>query len=62
MIIITSTANSRLGLIRNTLHIIDREGFLNIYKSDVRPILEYGPLILENMIKRLNKSNGGLQD
>ena len=39
---ITSTANSRLGIIRNTFHIIDKEGFLILYKSNVRPILEYG--------------------
>ena len=39
---ITSTANSRLGFIRNIFHIIDREGFLILYKSNVRPILEYG--------------------
>ena len=30
------------GIIRNTFHIIDREGFLILYKSNVRPILEYG--------------------
>ena len=63
---ITSTSNSRLGIIRNTFHIIDKEGFLILYKGNVRPILgmvfQYGPLILENMIRRLNKSNGGLQD
>ena len=38
---ITSTANSRLGIIRNTFNIIDRERFLILYKSNVRPILEY---------------------
>ena len=39
---ITSTENIRLGIIRNTFHIIDKEGFLILYKSNVRPILEYG--------------------
>ena len=39
---IASTANSRLGIIRNTLHIIDKEGFLILYKSNVRPTPEYG--------------------
>ena len=39
---ITSTENSRLGIIRNTFHIIDKDGFLFLYKSNVRPILEYG--------------------
>ena len=32
---ITSTANSRLGIIRNTFHIIDEKGFLILYKSNV---------------------------
>ena len=35
---ITSTENSQLGIIRNTFHIIDKEGFLILYKSNVRPI------------------------
>ena len=39
---ITSTANSRLGIIRDTFHINDKEGSLILYKSNVRPILEYG--------------------
>ena len=39
---ITSTANRRLGIIRNTFHIIDKEGFLILYRRNVRPILEYG--------------------
>ena len=38
----TSTVNSRLGIIRNTFHIIDKEGSLILCKSNVRPILEYG--------------------
>ena len=40
---ITSTANSRLGIIRHTFHIIDREGFFILYKNNVRSIilLEY---------------------
>ena len=64
---ITSTENSRLGIIRNTFHIIDKEGFLILYKSNVRPRLEYGisvwyPHLFDNMIRRLNKSNGQLQE
>ena len=39
---ITPTANCRLGIIRHTFHIIDKEGFLILYKSNVRPMLEYG--------------------
>ena len=34
---ITSTENSRLGIIRNTFHIIDREVFFILYKSNVMP-------------------------
>ena len=45
---ITSTANSRLGIIRNTFHFIDRGGFVISYGSMV---FQYGPLILENMIR-----------
>ena len=39
---ITSTANSRLGIIKNTFHVIDQDGFMILFKSNVRPILEYG--------------------
>ena len=38
---ITATANSRLGVIRNTFHRIEKVGFLDLYKCMVRPILEY---------------------
>ena len=39
---ITSSANSRLGMIKYTFKKINRDGFLVLYKSIVRPILEYG--------------------
>ena len=52
---ITSTANSRLGIIRNTFHIIDREGFLILYKSNVRPILEYGISVWSPHLRKHDK-------
>ena len=39
---ITSTANSRLGIIKNTFHYIDLAGFKILYIAFVRPLLEYG--------------------
>jgi hypothetical protein len=38
---VTSLASSRLGIIKNTFQVIDREGFLILYKSYVRPLLEF---------------------
>lgn len=38
---ITSTANSRIGIVKNTFHRIKPVGFLHLYKSLIRPILEY---------------------
>ena len=52
---ITSTENSRLGIIRNTFHIIDKEGFLILYKSNVRSILEYGIPIWSPHLKKHDK-------
>ena len=51
----TSTANGRLGIIRNTFHIIDREGFLILYKSNVRPILEYGISVWSPHLRKHDK-------
>ena len=49
---ITSSANSRLGIIKYTFQKIDRDGFLVLYKSMVRPILEYGaPIWYPNLKK-----------
>ena len=39
--IITSSANGRIGIIKTAFHKIDCEGFLILYKSIIRPILEY---------------------
>ena len=52
---ITSTANSRLGIIRNTFHIIDKEGFFILYKSNVRPILEYGISVWSPHLRKHDK-------
>ena len=52
---ICATANSRLGLIRNTFHSIDRDGFLVLYKCLVRPILEYCNLIWSPFLKKHHK-------
>ena len=38
---IVSSANSRLGIIRNTFHELSEHNFIVLYKSFVRPILEY---------------------
>lgn len=38
---ITSLASSRLGIIKNTFQLLDEDGFLILYKSHVRPLLEY---------------------
>ena len=51
----TSTANSKLGIIRNTFHIIDREGFLILYKSNVRPILEYSISVWSPHLRKHDK-------
>jgi len=38
---IVASANSKLGIIRNTFHEITKDNFIVLYKSFVRPILEY---------------------
>ena len=52
---ITSTANSRLGIIRNTFHIVDKEGFFILYKSNVMPILEYGISVQSPHLRKQDK-------
>ena len=52
---ITSTANSRLSIIRNTFHIIVKEGFLILYKRNVRPILEYGISVWSSYLRKHDK-------
>jgi len=49
---ICATANSRLAIIKNTFHRIEKEGFLILYKSLVRPILEYCNLIWSPHLKK----------
>ena len=52
---ITSTANSRLSIIRNTFHIIVKVGFLILYKRNVRPILEYGISVWSPHLRKHDK-------
>ena len=52
---ITSSANSKLGVIKYVLHNIDKEGFLVLFKSIVRPILEYGSSIWYPYLKKHEK-------
>lgn len=51
---ICNTANSRLGIIKNTFHCISKDGFITLYKSLVRPILEYCNLIWFPHLRRHN--------
>ena len=53
---ITSAANSRLGIIKNTFHVIDKEGFMILYKSNVRPILEYGIPVWSPYLRKHEKA------
>ena len=52
---ITSSANSRLGIIKYTFQKIERDGFLVLYKSKVRLILEYGAPIWYPDLKKAEK-------
>jgi len=45
-------ANKMLGVIRRVFSFIDKESFLNLYKSLVRPHLEYGNIIWYPFLKR----------
>ena len=66
-------ANSRLGLIKRTFKHLDKTSFILLYKSLVRPILEYGQVVthplrkqdedrLEKVQRRATKLVNGLQD
>ena len=50
-----STANSRLGIIKSVFHYVDKEGFLILYKSLVRPILEYCNVVWSPYLKKHHK-------
>ena len=52
---ITSTANSRLGIIKNTFHSIDEKGFMILFKSNVRPVLEYGIPVWQPHLRKHEK-------
>ena len=52
---ICATANSRLGIIRNTFHRIELDGFIILFKALVRPLLEYCNIIWTPHLKMHNK-------
>ena len=52
---ICKTARSRLGVIKYTFQVIDREGFLILFKSNVRPILEYGTQVWFPFLRKHDK-------
>lgn len=49
---IINKANQRIGIIKRTFHCLDKDIFLQLYKSLVRPILEYGNIIWFPRLKR----------
>jgi hypothetical protein len=54
--IITAKANSRLGIIKRTMHDLQPDIFLPLYKSLVRPLLEYcspiwNPMLIKDKIE-----------
>ncbi len=53
---ITSAANSRLGIIRNTFHNVDQSGFKILYIAYVRPLLEYGTPIWSPFLRKHEKA------
>ncbi len=56
-----STANRVLGIIRRSFKYIDRETMLTLYKTLVRPHLEYGNTIWCPKLKRVIKSLEAVQ-
>ena len=48
-----SKTNRILGLIRRTFHHMDKYMFLNLYKSLIKPHLEYGSNVWKNLCKSL---------
>ena len=49
---ITAKANSRVGLLKNCFSCMDKENFLPLYRSQVRPLLEYCSSIWNPILKR----------
>ena len=49
-------ANKMLGLIKRTFNYLNRETFLKLYKSMVRPHLEYGNIVWHPLYKRQSSS------
>ena len=52
---ICATANSRLGVIKKVIHCIEKDGFLILFKSLVRPILEYCNVIWSPYLRKHHK-------
>ena len=47
-----SKANQRIGLIRRNFHNLDKHTFLLLYKSLIRPLLEYGTTVCYPLFKQ----------
>ena len=52
---ISKKANQRLSNIKRIRHIIPRKTADNLYKSLVRPIMEYGDVLFDNKTQQLAK-------
>ena len=50
-------ANSMTGIIRKTFNFIDEEIFTNLYKSLVRPHLEYGNIVWFPILKSCHRES-----
>ena len=48
---ITARANSRVGLIKHSFSCLDKENLLPLYKSQVRPLLEYCSSVWDPILK-----------
>ena len=53
---VVSKGNQRIGLVRRNFHIIDNEMFLLIYKSLIRPVLEYCNTVWTPIYKKDSRS------
>ena len=52
---IVNKANRLLGLVKRTFSYMDRDTFLIIYKSIIRPIIDYGDSVWNPSLKKLEK-------
>ena len=51
----TAKANSRLGIIRRSFDFLTEKTFVQLYKSMVRPVLEYGQSVWQPALKKLTQ-------